>query len=174
MLITAPEKAGRTRTCVTIFRTRKLRLRDDKAQVSKAVWPRILALNPSLSLSVPCSRCFPNVLRTVVGSRWRVGSGTRGLSRSRGPLPSPHFYNLWKSSHARAHAHTPCPQTLWLTTVTLSDLNSSITSQRQSLAPGLVRLLCHVFCINTSRFSVACTSVYHYKCIYLNDTVISV
>lgn len=162
MLIRAHEEAGRTRKCVTIFQTRKLRVRDGKGLVQGweakgPMWPRSITLFP-----LPCSTCFPSRLRTVAESRWEAGSGTRGLSRSRG------FPPLISTTCAKAHTHT-----LWLT-----DSYSSFTPQlqhhfpeRQYLAPRLVRFLYYVFCVNLSCFF---TSVYHYKYMYLNDYIISV
>ena len=161
MLIRAHEEAGRTRKWVTIFQTRKLRVRDGKGLVQgweakDPMWPRSIT---------PFFTALLHMLSrwTEDSSRVKVRSWVRNQSiKQIHGVPTSHFYNLYKSSHTY----------LWLI-----DSSSSFTTQlqhhfpeRQYLAPRLVRLLYYVFCVNLSCFF---TSVYHYKYMYLNDYIVS-
>ena len=162
MLIRAHEEAGRTRKMCHHFPDK-----ETEGQGWQGTGPRLrpkipCGQGPLLSFSLPCSTCSPGGLRTVAGSRWEAGSGTRGLSRSKA------FPPLISTICTDGHTHT-----LWL-----SDSYSSLTPQlqhhfpeRQYLAPRLVRPLYYVFCVNLSCFF---TSIYHYKYMYLNDYIISV
>lgn len=73
------------------------------SDLSKAVWPRILARRLLLILSLPCS---------IGAGGDQLGQCPEDEARSL-PFPSRHYYNLWKSSS------TPIPPPA---------LDSSITS----------------------------------------------
>lgn len=138
MLIRAHEEAGRTRKCVTIFQTRKLRVRDGKGLVQG--WEAKGPMRPRSITLVFTALLHMLSQRTENSSRVKVRSWVRNqrIKQIQG-VPSSHFYNLCESSHAYPLAH-------WLlflfhTSTPASLPRETISGPQASQAP-LLCILC--------------------------------